>query len=142
METIKIMCESVGVLIALVTVWQAWLAYNSHKDTEHNKLLSQLNKRYENNDTMQAVVKYLRDKEPIGDKPSLYQVEVFLRFFEELGLYMRTGSIKARDVDTFFGYYLKQLYTTTKGKALLEQLGEEEKQLALLQIVKQNLNIK
>ena len=91
---------------------------------------------------MQAVVKYLRDKEPIGDKPSLYQVEVFLRFFEELGLYMRTGSIKARDVDTFFGYYLKQLYTTTKGKALLEQLGEEEKQLALLQIVKQNLNIK
>lgn len=142
MELIKLIVEIITVVFAGIAVWQAWKAYISHKDTEYNKLCSQLNRRYEQNENMQAVVKYLRDKEPIGYEPSLYQVEVFLRFFEELGLYLRTGSIKAGDVDTFFGYYLKQLYTTTKGKALLGQLGEEEKQLTLLQIVKQNLNIK
>ncbi len=91
---------------------------------------------------MQAVVKYLRDKEPEGDYISLYQLEVFLRFFEELGLYMETNSLKTKDVDNFFGYYLRQLYTTAKGKELLQRLGaEEEKKLTLLQVVKQKLNI-
>lgn len=71
----------------------------------------------------------------------MYQLEVFLRFFEELGLYMETNSLKTADVDIFFGFYLRQLYTTAKGKELLQRLGEEEKKLDLLQIVKQKLNI-
>ncbi len=72
----------------------------------------------------------------------MYQLEVFLRFFEELGLYMKTDSLKAKDVDKFFGYYLRQLYTTPNGRLLLDEFGEEEKDLDLLQIVKEKLNIK
>lgn len=71
----------------------------------------------------------------------MYQLEVFLRFFEELGLYMDTNSLETNDVDKFFGYYLRQLYTTSNGRLLLEELGEEEKKLDLLQIVKTKLKI-
>lgn len=44
-------------------------------------------------------------------------------------------------MDKFFGYYLRQLYATSNGRLLLEELGEEEKKLDLLQIVKTKLNI-
>ncbi len=91
---------------------------------------------------MQDVVRYLRDKEPSNKQPSLYQLEMFLRFFEELGLYMKTDSIKTEDIDRFFGFYLRQLYSSLRGKALLEQLGEEENDLELLQLVKIKLKIK
>lgn len=142
MEVIRLMLELVTVIVTIIALLQAWKAYSAHNTTEYHKLFSQLNKRYERNENMQAVVKYLRDREPIGEKPSLYQLEVFLRFFEELGLYMRTDSLKSEDVDEFFGYYLRQLYTTSRGQALLEQWGDEEKKLDLLQLVKSELNIK
>lgn len=139
---IRLLFEFVTVIIAILTIWQAWKAYYSHKLTEYHKLFSQLNERYENNGDMQDVVKYLREKEPSNKQPSLYQLEVFLRFFEELGLYMKTDSIKADDVNRFFGFYLRQLYTSPRGKTLIKQLGEEENDLELLQLVKTKLNIK
>lgn len=142
MDIIKLLIELVTVIVAILTVWQAWKAYSAHNITEYHKLFSQLNKRYENNEDMQDVVRYLRDKEPSDKQPSLYQLEVFLRFFEELGLYMKTDSIKSEDVNRFFGYYLRQVYTSPRGKKLLLQLGEEEKDLELLQLVKTKLNIK
>lgn len=142
MEQIKIIVEVLTCLVACIAFCLAWKEYMSRKRTEYHKLFSQLNRRYEKNESMQAVVKYLRDNEPEGDYISLYQLEVFLRFFEELGLYMETNSLKTKDVDNFFGYYLRQLYTTAKGKELLQRLGaEEEKKLTLLQVVKQKLNI-
>lgn len=137
----KILIELVTLVLAIIAVWQTWKEYRSHKQTEYHKLFSQLNRRYERNADMQDVVKYLRNKEPYGEKPSMYQLEVFLRFFEELGLYMDTNSLETNDVDKFFGYYLRQLYTTSNERSLLEELGEEEKELDLLQIVKVKLNI-
>ena len=142
MEIIKIHIEVITLVLAIIAACQTWKEFKSHKHTEYHKLFSQLNRRYERNNDIQDVVKYLRNKEPYGAKPTLYQLEVFLRFFEELGLYMKTDSLKANDVDKFFGYYLRQLYTTSNGRLLLEELGEEEKELNLLQIVKAKLNIK
>lgn len=141
MEQIKIIVEVLTCLVACIAFCLAWKEYMSRKRTEYHKLFSQLNRRYEKNESMQAVVKYLRDKEPEGDYISLYQLEVFLRFFEELGLYMETNSLNAADVDTFFGYYLRQLYKTPKGQKLIQGLGSEEQELKLLQVVKQKLNI-
>lgn len=140
MEVFRLLLEFVTATVAVVALWQAWKAYSAHNTTEYHKLFSQLNKRYERNGDMQAVVKFLRDKDPSDEQPSMYKLEVFLRFFEELGLYMKTDSMKAKDVDKFFGFYLRQLYTSSRGKALLEQLGEEEKDLDLLQLVKSELN--
>jgi hypothetical protein len=136
MDSVRVLIEFLTVIIALIALLHTRKEYLSHKQTEYHKLLSQLNKRYVCNEDMQDVVRYLRDKEPSNKQPSLYQLEVFLRFFEELGLYMKTDSIKTEDVDRFFGFYLRQLYSSLRGKALLEQLGEEENDLELLQLVK------
>ena len=142
MESIRLILEFVTVIVALFTLWNAWKKYSAHNITEYHKLFSQLNKRYESSEDMQDVVRYLRNKEPSDKRPSLYQLEVFLRFFEELGLYMRTESVEAEDVDRFFGFYLRQLYSSSRGKQLLIQLDDEEKELELLQFVKAQLNIK
>ena len=139
---VKLLFELTTVIIALFALLYTRKEYVAKKRTEYHKLLSQLNKRYICNEDMQDVVRYLRDKAPSDTEPSLYQLEVFLRFFEELGLYMKADSIKAEDVDRFFGFYLRQLYSSSRGKALLEQLGEEEIKLELLQFVKVKLNIK
>ena len=141
MAVITFLFEGLTAIVALMALLLALREYSSHKATEYNKLFSQLNRRYERNNNMQDVVRYLRNKEPFGEKPSMYQLEVFLRFFEEVGLYMKTDSLKTNDVDKFFGYYLRQLYTTKKGRLLLDELGEEEKELDLLQIVKEKLKI-
>ena len=141
MEQVLVVIEGLTLLVACVAFGLAYKEYHSQKQTDYHKLFSQLNRRYEKNESMQAVVKYLRDKEPEGEQISLYQLEVFLRFFEELGLYMETNSLETDDVDKFFGYYLRQLYTTAKGKELLQRLGAEEKDLTLLQVIKKKLNI-
>ena len=140
-EFAKLILEGITALVAFIALLIARNEYQSHKRTEYHKLFSQLNKRYEGNKDIQDVIKYLREKESYDQEPSMYQLEVFLRFFEELGLYLITNSIKAEDVNCFFGYYLQRLYTSPQGKSLLKQLGEEEKDLELLQHVKTKLKI-
>lgn len=140
---VQIIVEILALVVAAGALWYTRKEYRSHKVKEDNKLFSQLNRRYEKNHHIQKVVKYLRVKEASDIEPSLYQLELFLRFFEELGLYMETNSIDTERVNGFFGYYLKQLYETERGKNLLHKLGlEEEQKLSLLQYVKHELGIK
>ena len=106
----------------------SYFEYNSHKQKENNKLLSQLNRRYLNDKDIQTVVRYLREIDPSDDKPRPYQTELFLRFFEELGVYMRNDNLPKEDVVNFFGFYLEQLYKTERGRRLLAPLKKEEKQ--------------
>lgn len=104
----------------------------SYKQKENNKLLSQLNKRYLANDNMQTVVKYLREIKPSDEKPSPYQTELFLRFFEELGVYLRHNNQLLLDFYIFFNYYFKQLYESQKGKELLKEINHEDEKLDYL----------
>lgn len=117
MELIKLIVQILLFVVACSALWQGFREYKSHKQKEDNKLFSQLNKRYLNNEDIQKVVKYLRDQEPSDEEPDLYQLELFLRFFEELGIYMKTNSLDTELVDDFFGFYLRQLYKTKRGVA-------------------------
>ena len=89
------------------------------------------------------VVKYLRKKDPSNDKPNAYQVELFLRFFEELGLYLNTKSIKKKDVKEFFGFYFNQYETTERGKLLKVKIDNEntDNDLPYLRIYRKEMNI-
>lgn len=96
-----------------------------------------------NNEDIQEVVKYLRDQEPSDEELDLYQLELFLRFFEELGIYMKTNSLDTKRIDDFFGYYLRQLYKTKRGVALIKRFnegGKGDKELTFLQVVIEMLN--
>ena len=127
--------------MAIIAGLVSWFEYRSHKQKENNKLLSQLNKRYIENQDIQTVVKYLRkidaDKETT---PSPYQTELFLRFFEELGVYLRNNSLPQDDVVNFFGYYLERMYKTDIGKELLAQIGNEERNWKYLNEYKARVN--
>ncbi|MBQ7421800.1 MAG: hypothetical protein IJV27_06660 [Prevotella sp.] len=114
-------------IMAVVAGFISLIEYCSHKQKENNKLFSQLNKRYINNTDIQIVVRYLRKIDADDIKPKPYQTELFLRFFEELGVYLRNDNLPQKDVVNFFGYYLERMYETDRGKELLKEISNEEK---------------
>lgn len=132
METIDVISNVVIAITAIVAAVVSYFGYVSHKKKERNKLLSQLNQRYINNADMQAVVKYLRKIDPENEEPSTYQTELFLRFFEELGVYLRNDNRLQKDVKNFFEYYFERLYSTERGKKLLARINNEENRWAFL----------
>lgn len=112
-----------------------------HNDKENNKLLSQLNKRYTENKDVQAVVLYLREIDPTNKEPEAYQVELFLRFFEELGIYLKTNSIRKDDVKEFFNFYFDQYERTTRGRILKSKIHNEdtEEYLPYLEVYREEM---
>ena len=104
----------------VVTIIVSWYEYHLHKDRERSKVFSKLNKRYLENKDVQAVVKYLSQTGPVQEAPDDYQIELFLRFFEELGVYLKSKSLEPQPVEQLFGYYLYEIFTSDKGKTLLK----------------------
>ena len=131
-----------GILIVAIAAFVISMKeLSSHKTKEDNKLLSELNNRYINNQDIQTVVRYLRETEPSNTLPSAYQIDLFLRFFEELGVYLENKSIKKNDVGNFFNFYLRQFYTTDRGKFLQERCEYDEMKLPYLLIYKKIMGI-
>ena len=140
MEVLVAIADCVLAFMAIIAGVVSWFEYRSHKEKENNKLLSQLNKRYINNNDIKIVVKYLRMVDADDTKPKPYQTELFLRFFEELGVYLRNNNLPKDDVVNFFGYYLERMYKTDRGKELLEQIGNEERTWKYLNEYKARVN--
>lgn len=124
--------DLVKILIAVITILLSYIQLRLYKRKENDKLLSQLNERYLENKDMQAVVKYLRDIDPTDEEPSAYQVELLLRFFEELYVYMRHDGLEPDDVITFFNFYFDRLYHTERGQKLLAKINHEDGNLDYL----------
>lgn len=140
-ELLSAIADILMFIIAFIALIVAFCEYKSNGKTGEHKLFSQLNRRYQGSDDIQCVVRYLREIDPSEDVPSAYQVELFLRFFEELGMYLSTKSLSAKSVNNFFGFYLKRLYTTPRGHELLKVLNGEDEQLEYLNIVKKHLSL-
>lgn len=144
-ETCNITLENLidlGILIVAIAAFVISMKeLYSHKTKEDNRLLSELNNRYINNQDIQTVVRYLRETDPSNALPSAYQIDLFLRFFEELGVYLENKSIKKDDVGNFFNFYLRQFYTTDRGKFLQERCEYDEKKLPYLLIYKKIMGI-
>lgn len=105
---------------AVFAVIFSWCQYSLYKKRERSKIFSLLNERYLANKDVQLVVKYLSKTGPTTEVPTDYQTELFLRFFEEVGVYLQSRSIKPKPVEQLFGYYLKEIFTSDKGKDLLK----------------------
>lgn len=123
-------------IVALSAFILSIIELRSYKQKENNKLLSQLNRRYLENSNVQAVVKYLREIDSSNVIPTAYQIELFLRFFEELGVYLRNNSLKVEDVKNFFGYYFERFEKSDRGKVLKEIINHEDERLEYLEIYK------
>ena len=119
-------------IVALSAFILSIIELRSYKQKENNKLLSQLNKRYLKNHDIQAVVRYLRVNNPTNETPDAYQIDLFLRFFEELSVYLKSGSLKRKDVLSFFGYYFCRFDKCKRGQDLKSIIKDEDKQLEYL----------
>ena len=128
-------------IMAIVAAIFSWKEIQSHKEKESNKLLSQLNRRYLGSESIQNVVRYLREFDASNKKPTSYEIELFLRFFEELGVYMRKDNLPVEDVRNFFNYYLERFYMTERGEELQKQIKNGDKQLSYLKDYKEKLGL-
>ncbi len=113
----------VALLAFIITIYE----YNMRKDAKQAQVLSEYNKRYTEDPNVVKVVKYLcyTDKDgkinnPKPEKPSNYEVEMFMRFFEELELQIRCYRIEEKAVYDLFVYYANKL---NDSKELRDSLG-------------------
>lgn len=114
-------------ITALCALIVALLEYYGRKDVKQAQILSEYNKRYSEDPNIVKVVKYLNYiddggtiNNPIPIQPSNYEVEMFMRFFEELEIQIESGRIEKHMVNDLFSYYAKKL---GKNEHLLNYLG-------------------
>lgn len=83
--------------------------YKEHKRREKMETFSEYSARYSKDENIQKVVEYLTAYLENGNmekyQVSIYNKEMFLRFFEELQYQMDNGRIEKEDVEDFFVYY-------------------------------------
>lgn len=106
MSLISCFVSILALFVAILAFALSFYEFRKKQTREYNEMLSRLNERYLTDENIQTVVKYLRDNEASDTKPTPYQTEMFLRFFEELGIYLSNKSIQVEHVHKFFDYYL------------------------------------
>lgn len=93
--------------------------YQNHKEEQRIGLLGEYNQRYSTDKNIQKVVRWMlkvaivdESGEIVGAnpdrsvcKPDVHEKEMFMRFFEELYLHIKTGSVDKRQACLFFSYY-------------------------------------
>ena len=120
--------ELIAAGVAFLAVILSWYQYKLYKARERSKVFSSLNVRYLENEDVQAVVKYLSKTSPTTEIPDDYRTELFLRFFEEVGVYLESESLEPKPVEQLFGYYLYEIFTSEKGKELLKACDYHDSQ--------------
>lgn len=116
-------------------IWYAYREYCAYKEHEKTTTLLKYNERYANDPIIQKVVNYLlwrSDGSPylrrwpfkwqkridatlyggeseVQIKPTKSQVELFMRFYEELQNSIKLGLLDKTDVKNLFAYYALQL---------------------------------
>ena len=106
--------EFATAVIAICAFIITCLEYFSHKDSNKAKVFSEYNQRYSTDPNIVNVVKYLNSYNPAEAQnqpqhalPSNYEVEMFMRFIEELDLQIEYNRLKEEDVFDLFIYYAK-----------------------------------
>lgn len=122
--------DCANVITAIVSLFAfivAWAEYHSRLDSMKAQVFSEYNKRYSEDPNIVKVVKYLNYigldgtlNNPQREIPSNYEVEMFMRFFEELELQIQYGRLDEKDVLELFVYYANKL---NKNDELRKQLG-------------------
>ena len=84
--------------------------YCRYKKRERTNLLTQLSERYTTNSDIGTVVKYLEALEDHNENtlalPDIHQLEMFMRFSEELCCLLKSKALKENIVYYMFGHYV------------------------------------
>ena len=106
--------KAVEILLSLIPILLVVKEYLAYKERERANTLVLFNERYSNDKNIKEVVEYLIMYEDYKTKrgllypspsPSVYQKEIFLRFFEELQIAIEAKSLSKNIVYDMFAHY-------------------------------------
>ena len=85
--------------------------YEIHKERKRVDVLTKFNIRYTTDKNICSVVEYLETLEdnraaPIEKRPKIHELEMFMRFFEEIYCLVKSEALKRNIVYYMFGHYL------------------------------------
>ena len=95
--------------LAILAFILSYKEYRNHKKRERISILTQLSERYATDSNISSVVKYLEDLEENEENtklPDVHQIEMFMRFFEEIFCLIKANSLKENIVYYMFGHYV------------------------------------
>lgn len=119
-----------GFFVAITSLIVSYWQYKLHRKQMKTELLSKYFPRYSMDPNISAVVKYLEKEEGLAHKntvsePDDHEVEMFMRFFEELELLIRANSIDEKVVSYMFFHYV-QTFNRLKDKWKNVEYDSEE----------------
>ncbi len=98
---------------ALFAIIVAFFEYKQLKGRRKSELFSELNKRYlADEKNIQPVIRYLSHLHPNAPVPEGYQIELFLRFFEEIDVYLKEEALDEETTYHLFAYYCLEIIKT------------------------------
>lgn len=97
-------------LITAIGLMSAGCEYDNHKKEMRTQLLLEYNKRYMEDSAVRKVVDYIVNPQQTKSEdkkiPTLFEKELFMRFFEELYLLIDDKQLPVDKVHYMFAYYV------------------------------------
>lgn len=120
------------IITALFAIVVAFFEYKQLKGRRKSELFSELNKRYlADEKNIQPVIRYLSHLHPNAPVPEGYQIELFLRFFEEIDVYLKEEALDEETTYHLFAYYCLEIFKP-EFISLLEGINFQEEEWPLL----------
>lgn len=113
--------EIANPIVTLATGLISVVATEVSRSKERSALVfKNMNKVFVQDKNIQAVIRYLNQKET--DEPKVNELELFLRFFEELDVYMREGDSNKHIINDLFYYYCRELIHSEECRHLRDKM--------------------
>ena len=120
------------IITALVAILVAAFEYRQLKEKRKSELFSEFNKRYLSDEkNVQPVIRYISRLYPDAPVPKGYQIELFLRYFEELDVYLKKKVLDEETTYHLFAYYCLEIFKP-EFISLLEGINFQEEEWHLL----------
>ena len=121
---LSVLADVVTAIITLFAFVWATKEYDLHKETLKAKVLSEYNKRYTEDPNIVRVVRCLQNYRDSNSyqcyKLTKQEIQMFMRFFEELKVQINHGRIDEEDVFELFTYYASYL---NEKREIIDSLG-------------------
>lgn len=109
-------------ILAVTTLFCTFREYCHYRKREKADVLGQYNERYSRDEHVNSVVNFLvryKDNMTPKDIPCLHDVEMFMRFFEEMEIQIKEDRLDEKYVYDLFSYYAIELGGNEKLRLLL-----------------------
>lgn len=95
------------VFLTSLTIFATITEYKEHRKRVKAEVLGQYNERYSRDEHVNKVVNYLIShiESKVSERPSTHNIEMFMRFFEEMKLQIDEDRLNLKDVEELFSYY-------------------------------------